>query len=373
MKKISKVIIGICIFCSVILLGLYVFLINQKSVEFPPSPLVYSIFSAESSLSSYKQSDLFKSQYTLKTVPYTIDVPRGDYAHVGNGIVFIKSQQGLVFSYVTEKEPSVSLNDIIMAEFPQAIIYDYTEQSTIKDVVTDDGFINGYPANYFVKLLTVTNGTNTVPVYLIGYELSIKGYANSVVLFNTTGINSTEALTEVAKMSYAQLFTLNYNAEMAELLPPDKDDTTESEQVSEDAIEDIAPDEYIVPATTVDEDNYDELEYSEDISEESEGDEEEDTEDEYVEPTMPEDAETTSMDVSIDSDYSDGVMTVTWDNTSTLIECRLYDSSGIVMYEADGYDIGSATIPLGEVLSGDYTLEITGKDYGEINYSVTER
>ena len=372
MKKGSKIIIGICIFFCVVLGGLYIFLINQKTVEFPPSPLVYSIFSAESSLSTYKPSEMFRSQYTLKTVPYTIDVPKGDFAHVGNGIVFIKNQQGLVFSFVTEKEASASANDIILEEFPKAILYDYNEQSSIADVMIDEGFINGYPAKYFIKLLKITNGTTTIPVYIIGYELSIEGYSHSVLFFNSTGVNSTEALTEVAKMSYAQLFTLNYSESMAELLPPDIDNVTEG--VSDNDAE--SSQDYIIPDTG--EDSFDGLEYSEDIVEgEVDGtSDDEDGELEYdddITPTMPDDAETTSMSVSIDSDYSDGVMTVSWDNTSTLIECRLYDSTGIVMYEADSYDTGYATIPLGEVLAGDYTLEITGKDYGDINYSVSER
>ena len=59
-------------------------------------------------------------------------------------------------------------------ELSQAVMVDSNKEMTAVDnIIHDEGYLNGFKADYLIDSMTVTNGTRTVCVYITGYILTI--------------------------------------------------------------------------------------------------------------------------------------------------------------------------------------------------------
>lgn len=338
MSKASKVILAIFIPLFIIALVCYLIAILNKPVEYPGSTLVYSVFTAENNV--YKAQSDFTDRYTLNNVPYTIDVPVADKAHIGNGIIYSVDPSTLNYVYLSEMSSIDTLDIDILAEFPKAVLYNYNENTSIEDVLVDAGYINGFGANYFVKRLTITDGNNIREVMMVGYLILIPETDQLFLISVTTNDITTDNLAYLKKVSDALLYTVRYDEEL------DNKRIKEEEEAAKKAAREAEENSSDVEFDTVS--------------------------DEGGLPSVPENATVEIKNIDIETTYDNTSVVVSWSNPSTMISVRLTDDQGIIYYDASSYDRGNAIIDLGYIEPGSYSLEITGLDYGDISYNIID-
>lgn len=319
MKKSSKIILGICIPLMVIAVVLIILIKMQKPEVYPASTLVYSVFTAENN--TYQGSNNFPNVYSLTKNPYTIDVPNADQAHVGDGTVWEVNRDTGYYVYCTEIGEDKSLNTVIMEEFPKAVIYDYTSESTLSSLVSDTGYVNGFSAGYVVLGLNITNGKTSTDIVMVGYLLDIPDSSNDVFLAVTTNQVITEKMANTKLLADALIKTIQYNTDLAiEMGIVDKNGN---------------------PIIPVEED-------TEELDEDYEYEEPE-PEIEDTEESMPEEEgvnETKGID--LDKDYENAVLVISWDIPDSNAEVLVTDEEGNSYAPADKTDY-QAEVNLGAI------------------------
>ncbi len=171
--KVGLVIVGLF---AVIMLCLYLFF-NEvhddipKELEFPPSGLSQSIFDSQNM--KYKPNANYTDVHYFQRSPYTIDIAPADAAKVSDyGWVYEISDTS--YFYITEFEKGSNIEASIRNELSPAVMVDSNASMTaIDNYVYDEGYINGFKGDYYIDGMTVTNGTRTASVYLVGYALTI--------------------------------------------------------------------------------------------------------------------------------------------------------------------------------------------------------
>lgn len=176
MDKTSKVISIILAVVAVILFGVYIFLNNvnktiPKELVYPESGLSQSIFDSQNT--KYRQIDNYTRTDTFTMCPYSYDIADADMARVSDYGRIYKVSDSMYF-YTTEYKKEENIDTIMRNELSQAVMVDSNKEMTAVDnIIHDEGYLNGFKADYLIDSMTVTNGTRTVCVYITGYILTI--------------------------------------------------------------------------------------------------------------------------------------------------------------------------------------------------------
>lgn len=353
MRKSSKITLWITIPLLVILIVLYGISTLKKELLIPGSDLVYSVFEAENN--SYQSYEGLPNVYYCTNVPYTVDAPDKDVAHIGNGVIYSYPQISM-FVYVTEIHKNTETDFAIMSEFPKAVLYNYNDSSVISDALVDSGYINGFQADYFVKMMQITDGVESAEAALVGYRVILADYDYDILVSVVTTQVSSDSLESTKRSVNYLLYSLRYNEDLAEELLENVPEETEEPDiiVSDDATE---------------------LPVVDGMNEGDGGSFEGITDEEFAEASLPEvpaDATYDYKEIAIDTTLSNVYMILYWENTSTMVECKLYDGTGIIYYEPIEYRAGHCIFDLGAIANGTYSLEILGLDYGNIQYDFVD-
>lgn len=217
-SKILSIILGII---AIVLFGFYLYLsgVNKdipRDVVYPPSGLSQNIFDSQNI--KYRAVSGYNDRRSFKQCPYGYDIAKTDSAKVSDyGRIYMVSDS--MYFYTTEYRKDESIETIIRNELSQAVMIDSDASMTaINNVLHEEGYLNGFKADYYIDCMTVTNGNRTATVYITGYALSITdssadhGYKMFIGVMS--GYNTTTAYAEGKGIVDSVIGTLHYNEDV---------------------------------------------------------------------------------------------------------------------------------------------------------------
>lgn len=216
MTKRTRVLIGVLAFLLIFLIALYVlvgavYVPQEEQVIYPSSELVESIFVAQNN--QYVENESLSNTHSFETIPYLVDVPDGNGAKVGTGTVYQVSD--VFFAYVTEFTDQYDVQDVIAAQFPVALLINYIPENTRVTIhAQENGYINGFKAEYIADQLSVTDGVNQSQAAVIGYVLDAPEgtyYGNHMFIAVCTTNVTTDAVNSCAQVLSAIIKTVRYD------------------------------------------------------------------------------------------------------------------------------------------------------------------
>lgn len=173
MSKKEKVIMAVFVPLTIIMVVLYVLTseyTRNVAVEaiYPEGKLSDSLFVSQNT--TYVENSALPKRYSFSQVPYTVDIPEGKKAYVGNGCI-IQATSSL-YIYVTEYEKDQDGEAVMLEEFPTALLIDYDPLYTYTQKFQDEtGYINGFSAQYKFSMLSVSNGSVAKNGYIASYSI----------------------------------------------------------------------------------------------------------------------------------------------------------------------------------------------------------
>lgn len=188
-----------------------VYLAQQPTtVTFPESTLSDSIF--ESQNTKYKEIDGLSSTTSFENVPYLLDVPEGYSATVDNGNIY-KIQDDL-YMFITEFPSSSTATNTLIAQLGKSFLINIIESGCVlQPYARGEGYINGYSAVYRGDVLKITDGTKSMTIYAIGYEVKVT--KDTYVYIGTASSEFNSALLNGMKVySDALITTLRYDEDL---------------------------------------------------------------------------------------------------------------------------------------------------------------
>lgn len=317
-----------------------------KPVDYPQGALSDSLFTAQNN--KYIENDALPQRHTFETVPYSVDLPPSDPAHVGTGTVYKLTDTE--FAYVSEyNDIDVTnavdgIHEIVGTQFPATLLVDYIPENTqIIKQVDKAGYINGFSAQYIVDTVKVSNSKDTKEAVVMGYRLDMpsdfhKGIYAGKHMF--IGIATTNITSENLATCNEMLTVLVNTVHDDDKLMSDEDQTKletieEQEKASEEASSEAAT--------------------------------------ETAEPVVADDSlesNITTLYVDISTEYTLLSIDVTWSNPTDDVVLRLYTPDGTTWYEPAVQEMTSARFNISNAPMGMYSVEIDGyKACGAINTS----
>lgn len=173
MNKKKKTLIGVSLSFGIIsMIGYSVLsIINDRQadiISYPKGTLTESLF--ESQNNEYIPDERLAKTYAFSTAPYLIDVYDKPEAKVGNGSII--QMEDDTYSYITEYESGKTPKDVLLSEFPPALLINFDPSHTVYETLESQaGYINGFMASYFFNTFSISNGDSVVTAYSVGYEL----------------------------------------------------------------------------------------------------------------------------------------------------------------------------------------------------------
>lgn len=345
-KTLLKVLFGILVFLIVLYyLISIVYVPKPKPVDYPQGMLSDSLFTAQNN--KYVKNDALPQQHVFETVPYSVDLPLSDPAHIGTGTVYKLSDTE--FAYVSEySDTDVSntvegIHEIIGTQFPAALLVDYIPESTqIVKQVDKAGYINGFSAQYVVDTVKVSNSKDTKEAVVMGYKLDMPSefhegiYAGKHIFIGiaTTNVTS-ENLATCDQMLSVLVGTVHDDDMYINEEDKEKLDSIEKEK--------------------------EEMETEPEASEEV-------TAEPTVAPNEELESDITTLYVDVSTEYSLLSIDVTWTNPAKDVVLKLYTPDGTTWYEPAVQEETSARFNISNAAMGMYSVEIEGyKACGAIN------
>lgn len=216
-SKILSIILGII---AVFLFGFYLYLsgVNKqipRELVYPESGLSQNIFDSQNT--KYHSVSGYNDRRNFKQCPYSFDIAKTDSAKVSDyGRIFRVSDS--MYFYTTEYGKDENIETILRNELSQAVMIDSNSSMTaIHNLVYDEGYLNGFKADYYIDCMTVTNGTRTASVYITGYALTITddsidhGYRMFVGVMS--GQNTTDAYAQGKQIVDSVIGTFSFNSD----------------------------------------------------------------------------------------------------------------------------------------------------------------
>lgn len=221
MDKTSKVISIILGIIAVILFGTYLFLTNvnksiPKDLVYPDSGLSQSIFDSQNT--KYNSNPNYTKTASFSNCPYSYDIAPTDSAKVSELGKIYRISDSMYF-YTTEYKKDENIESILRNELSQAVMVDSNSSMTaIDNYVYDEGYLNGFKADYYIDGMTVTNGSRTVSVYITGYALTITdpSYDHGYKMFIgvMAGGNDTDTYADGKSIVDSVVGTFRYNSDV---------------------------------------------------------------------------------------------------------------------------------------------------------------
>lgn len=176
MDKTSKILVTVLGLLAAMLFVIYCFLsvVNSsipKPLEYPESGLSQSIFDSQNV--KYTPNEAYTTQHVFYRCPYMVDIADTDSAKVSDyGNVYEISDS--MYFYITEFKKDENIETVLRNELSQAVMVDSnTAMTAVDNLVYDEGYLNGFKADYYIDCMTVTNGNRAASVYITGYVLTI--------------------------------------------------------------------------------------------------------------------------------------------------------------------------------------------------------
>lgn len=350
MGKKSKILIIIAIPVLILLIVLYMVLCSlyvpkQVPLVYPESGLSESLFVSQNN--EYTENENLPNCHSFKTVPYKIDMFTGAGAEVGSGTIYSAEFSEGVYCYLAEYSDEDSLQQIIGEQFPKAILIDYVDSMTsVTNIMSEYGYINGFTANYQVDQISVSNGKQRSMSCLLGYALDLEGDYEGKNLFVSVGttVQSSEAFSVCKEVLDTLMTTLRFDNALK-----DEQDRAARLAEQEAALETDDSEEY-----------YEEEEYSEEtVLDDGTYTEEIDT------------SNVTQLPVNIRDNCEVATVTVTWTNPTDYAVFELFFPDGGSFCDPTMQDATSATFTLKNVSAGTFMLHVKNYlDCGTISVDV---
>lgn len=342
MKKADKIWLIVLSILGVFLFGtLYVSRTLQseqvkETVLVPQSTLTGSLFESQNTV--YTPDEELSETLSLTHIPYTIDVPEVESAVSGNGIIYNFSSHYMV--YISELQGATK--ESVLSEYSKAVLMGATDDNcTYMEVLSEVGYLNGFEMEYFVMKCKISDGSVIEERSIVGYIIQIPDYDYDLVVAMGTDIYSTSTLESAKTCADALIKTIRYNKGLAAELEKQAEES-DSEKLDAEAVD-------------------------------GEDGEATETIPEVSLPAIPENATTTEETITLTADYSNLRVTVSWENVETMVSLKLYNSTKAFFYTPTSYDKGVAVFDnLGQILAGEYHIEIYGADYGEVDYEFVD-
>lgn len=333
MSKQTKILLIILIPVLIVLVVIFllvnaVYVPTPEAVVFPQGELTDSIFTEQNN--KYTENESLEVQHQFTTVPYTVDVTKGDGAKVGSGTIYrIEGADGF-FIYCTEYNDSTNAQDIISSQFPAAMLINYVPEMTRVTVQVDrKGFINGFSAEYIAETISATDGTEKRDAAIIGYALDIPDveYAASHIFIGVgTTTVSTEGLEACSQILSAVMNTVTKNVELEEERKKEAERKAREEQ--EALMQTMAQEE--APTETA--------------------------------QAPSEIAKTATIPIPVDRVYSTLTVSVDWDNLNPDAVLELFNPAKTVYYDPSSQNETGARFVIKDSEVGSYELHVANAD-----------
>lgn len=139
-----------------------------RELVYPAGGLSDSIFVSQNG--SYQKSDYLSVTRELSGIPFYVDLPRGTSASIGHAVI-VKASDDL-FAFVSEHDPAIGIQEVILREFPKAVMSDYDEGFTYaEEKKGESGYLNGYEVRYSFSKLVIANKVGAVTCHFAAYDV----------------------------------------------------------------------------------------------------------------------------------------------------------------------------------------------------------
>jgi len=330
MTKKEKALIIVIAIITFLFIVTYIIIHNAKQetvyIEYPKGTLSDSLFVSQNN--TYTENKALPEKYNFKRIPFSIDLPAGSAASVGDGYI-VKIDDNFMI-YISEHDTSVSAQTLFLNEFPAAVMMNYSPLYTYAQTqVSQSGYINGSTADYEFDMVTISDGTTSKTVYAAIYDvkqLEKDEYASKVTVAAITLLDDNESLASAKLLIDTIMTTFRYNDTLdiqmhnggSEYITPDIEDIEEKKKPT----------------------SANELIYADDI-------------------------EATVKGIKVEEEYEDLYVIIYAENPSELATFSLYDAGFEDVREREvSDDYRTITFHVGKV-----TDEQTGRFYLKITYS----
>lgn len=214
-KKEKGLLITVAII-TVLLMGIYVFLHNASIsqtvyIEYPAGTLSDSLFVSQNN--TYTENKALPVVYDFERIPFSVDLPSGSSAKVGNGIIVKIDDQFMI--YVSEHDPSISAQTLFLSEFPSAVMMNYSPLYTYAQTQkSQEGYINGSKAEYEFDVVSISDGVTSKSAFTAIYDikqLEKEEYESRVVVAAITLNDDNDSLNSTKLLIDAIMSTFRYN------------------------------------------------------------------------------------------------------------------------------------------------------------------
>lgn len=331
MSKKSKIWLVILTILFIVLGGLLILTNQYKSnhieVTLPEGQLSDDLFVAQNT--KYEPDKNLPLTIDLNFAPYSIDVFDSSIANVGNSnIVYIDAATNLYLS----ETPYEDYHSVLLQEYAKAIYLDADmATSGFLNMIEKEGYIDGFKAKFFVDKLKICNASGSREVYVPGYVLYIPEYNDYVIISVPSLMYDTTTLANCEIIAAAVLKTIQFEEERAENFVPN---VVPSEELSNSESETV---EQEIP-----------------VIEES------------PEPVI----KTETQKIVIEKDFDNLTVNVSWSNPSEITDIKIWDPTNVFFHNTEKLDENGAVFKMGMCMEGEYTLEMTGPDWGEVTVTI---
>lgn len=244
MKKIVVVMVSVFSALAVTSLVIFIFLTQvganmPKELEYPVSGLSESIFDSQGQNMKYTPNESLTSLHAYTQSPYTFDTIDEERADLGEcGVVY--KVDNATYIYTTEVPRGKSIDTLIKDELSQAVMVDArTEMSVVDNLIFDEGYKNGFKADYYIDRLTVSNTTRSCSVYLTGYMLTITDaetfHGYDLFISIVTAQATTEGLVRAKDMLDTLVGTFQYDEKkQKEMVAAEEEEQRQIEKMGSD-------------------------------------------------------------------------------------------------------------------------------------------
>lgn len=203
------------------------------AMVYPDGNLSNSLFVAQNII--YVQNSALTQKYALSSMPYTLDVPAGIRAYVGNGCVI--QATGSLYVYITCHDAEVDAERAMLGEFPKSLMIDYDPVYTYtQQLASQTGYTNGFSVDYFFDMLTVSNGSVAKTGYVAAYDIADPygdGRGDVLICVITTETDNV-AFASAKSILDAIILTVQYDQKM------DKQMSQQAANVAEEEPEEVS-------------------------------------------------------------------------------------------------------------------------------------
>lgn len=243
-QKIVAAILGAVIAAlSIIVIILGIFKKPEPvTVEYPHGSLSDSIFASQNM--QYISNDAYSKTLAFDLIPYTIDTVNAECATVDTGRVYVFDNYYFFYSQVPKESAT---KDILKDQFSQIMDYgSAAADSTVDVILSERGFLDGFTAEYQLDHMAVSSKDEINDAYILSYRMEIDDDDElddkyDILVAVVTSEFTTEGLAGCLNALDANVYTLQYDPNMAEQLLREQENTTETEeteQVEEPAVTD---------------------------------------------------------------------------------------------------------------------------------------